>query len=186
MHRKWLAGCKKKRSQNKRLILTTLQQWTKNGIASLNPSLRKELEPFVKEDSQKTEYKSDSETVYKRLTSLGELIYQILVRIRRANLFYSSGTSMSSSLLRRVLLHFVKKTISAKSVQNPNDPDANYRSKSDQKIKGYSVNINESNDDHAKPNLITDVTVKPATAADNSYLQDSVNYTKWSFLKHSL
>lgn len=65
-----------------RLILTTLQHWAENGIASLNPSLRKKLEAIVKEDGQQTEYHSDSETVYKRLISLGKLIYQILVRIK--------------------------------------------------------------------------------------------------------
>lgn len=161
-----------------RLILTTLQQWAENGIASLNPSLRKKLEPFVKEDGQKTEYNSDSETVYKRLTSLGELIYQILVRIKASGSLLLKRVFDEQFLVEKgVVTLREKKTISAKSVQNPNDPDANYRSKGDQKIKGYSVNITESNDDDDKPNLITDVTVKPATAADNSYLQDSVNAT---------
>lgn len=161
-----------------RLILTTLQQWAESGIASLNPSLRKKLEPFIKEDGQKTEYHSDSETVYKRLTSLGKLIYQILVRIKANDSLLLKRVFDEQFLVEKgVVTPREKKTISAKSVQNPNDPDANYRSKGDQKIKGYSVNITETNDDDDKPSLITDVTVKPATAADNSYLQDSVNAT---------
>jgi hypothetical protein len=45
--------------------------------------------------------------------------------------------------------------------------------KGDQKIKGYSVNITETNDKDGKPSIITDVRVKPASAADNGYLQDA-------------
>ncbi len=39
-----------------------------------------------------------------------------------------------------------KKQIAADSVQNPNDPDAEYRQKGQQKVKGYSVNITETTD----------------------------------------
>ncbi len=50
--------------------------------------------------------------------------------------------------------------------------------KGDQKVKGYSVNITETCDDtdeqKDKPNLIVNVQVKPASAADNGYLKDAV------------
>ena len=37
-----------------------------------------------------------------------------------------------------------KKRVSSKSVQNPNNPDAEYRGKAGKKVKGYSTNITET------------------------------------------
>ncbi len=71
-----------------------------------------------------------------------------------------------------------KEDITAKSVQTPNDPDADYRKKGDQKVKGYSLNITETCDDtdeeKDKPNLIVNVQVKGASAADNDYLKEAI------------
>ena len=41
-------------------------------------------------------------------------------------------------------------------------------------MKGYSVNVTETNDGDGSPHIITDVQVKPASAADKDYLQDGV------------
>ena len=35
--------------------------------------------------------------------------------------------------------------------ENPNDPDAEYRQKGDQKVKGYSVNVTETTDQERSP-----------------------------------
>lgn len=57
-------------------------------------------------------------------------------------------------------------------------PNGDYRKKGDQKVKGYSVNITETCDDTGpekdKPNLIVNVQVKPASAADNVYLKEDI------------
>lgn len=37
-----------------------------------------------------------------------------------------------------------KKTISANSVQDPNDPEASFRDKHGQKVQGYVTNITET------------------------------------------
>ncbi len=37
-----------------------------------------------------------------------------------------------------------KKEVKADSLQNPNDPDATYRAKNDQKVQGYATNITET------------------------------------------
>ncbi|GJG31857.1 hypothetical protein PRBRB14_27360 [Hallella multisaccharivorax DSM 17128] len=71
-----------------------------------------------------------------------------------------------------------KAKISDTSVQNPNDTDAAYRSKGGKKVKGFSTNITETCDESGKPNLITDVQVKPASAADNGYVGDGVKGTE--------
>ena len=46
--------------------------------------------------------------------------------------------------------------------------------KGDQKVKGYSVNATENNDEQGGLSLITDVEVRPATAADKDFLQPGV------------
>lgn len=67
-----------------------------------------------------------------------------------------------------------KKRISSKSVQNPNDPDAEYRGKAGKKVKGYSTNTTETCDEKDKPDLITHVDVEGATTADNTYVESGV------------
>lgn len=135
---------------------------------------------FLAEDASKTVYRSDDETLGQRLLDLGIVISHILAMRGEGEV----------SLLHRVFHEQYdvdkdgnitvrdKKLVSATSVQNPNDPDAAYRSKGGKKVKGYSTNITETCDEEDKPNLITDVQVKPANAADNGFLKDAVEDTR--------
>ena len=135
---------------------------------------------FLAEDSSKTVYRSDDETLGQRLLDLGIVISHILAMRGEGEV----------SLLHRVFHEQYdvdkdgnitvrdKKLVSATSVQNPNDPDAAYRSKGGKEVKGYSTNITETCDEEDKPNLITDVQVKPANAADNGFLKDAVEDTR--------
>lgn len=134
---------------------------------------------FLAEDASKTVYRSDDETLGQRLLDLGIVISHILAMRGEGEV----------SLLNRVFHEQYdvddegnisvrdKKLISASSVQNPHDPDAAYRSKGGKKVKGNSTNITETCDEEDKPNLITDVQVKPATAADNGFMKDAVEET---------
>ncbi len=135
---------------------------------------------FLAEDASKTVYRSDDETLGQRLLDLGIVISHILAMRGEGEV----------SLLHRVFHEQYdvdkdgnitvrdKKLVSATSVQNPNDPDAAYRSKGGKKVKGYSTNITETCDEEDKPSLITDVQVKPANAADNGFLKDAVEDTR--------
>lgn len=135
---------------------------------------------FLSEDASKTVYRSDDETLGQRLLDLGIVISHILAMRGEGEV----------SLLNRVFHEQYdvddegnisvrdKKLISASSVQNPHDPDAAYRSKGGKKVKGNSTNITETCDEEDKPNLITDVQVKPATAADNGFMKDAVEETR--------
>lgn len=64
--------------------------------------------------------------------------------------------------------------ISADSRQSPHDEDAAYRKKRDETVRGYSVNLTETCQGQEALDLIVDVHVEPATAADNGYLQSAV------------
>ena len=63
-----------------------------------------------------------------------------------------------------------KKEVKADSLQNPNDPDATYRAKNDQKVQGYATNITETVEE-GKPSIITSET---AVFADCLFLQEAV------------
>ncbi len=142
--------------------------------------IRQKAEEFFAEDASKTVYYTEDETLTKRLLDLGIVINAIIKMLSEQEL----------PLLRRVFNEQYevsedgtvtvrdKKLISANSVQNPHDPDAAYRGKNGKKVKGYSTNITETCDEKDKPSLITDVQVKPATAADNGFLEDALNETK--------
>ena len=78
------------------------------------------------------------------------------------------------------------KQVGGRSVQSPHDTDCTFRDKGGNKVKGYSINVTETCDDQpgdededADPtlNLISDVQVKDAGAADNDYLQSAVDNT---------
>jgi hypothetical protein len=117
-----------------RIILTTLQQWAiKAASDSLNPSLKKKLKPYLDEDAQKTEYRSTSDEIQQKIESLGSLIYKILVRIKATDeLLLNRVFNEQYEVYHGKVALRDKKRISADSVQNPNDPDAGYRTKGDQ------------------------------------------------------
>lgn len=160
---------------------TLLKAITKDEILRIEDQLiRQQALEFFDEDAAKTVYQTDSESMNKRLTTLGIIINYILEHTpnndkplleRVFNEQYAKDENGMVTLRD-------KKLVSAKSVQNPNDPDAQYRGKGGKKIKGYSTNITETTDEEDKPSLITDVCVKGAGTADNSFLEDALSNTE--------
>ena len=114
------------------------------------------------------------------LEDLGDL----LLRLHRT---YSPQSSPRYALIERLLLEQYQiagegeerrvvlkpaQEVSADSLQSPHDEDAAYRKKKDQTVRGYSANVTETCE--GELNLIVDVQVEPATAADNAYLKEAV------------
>lgn len=160
---------------------TLVMSATADDIAQISDQMiRQRAGDFLGEDAAKTVYRTDTETMGKHLLDLGIVIKHLL----------DTKSDQEMVLLRRVFNEQYevdkdgnvvlrdKAKISATSVQNPNDTDAAYRSKAGKKVKGYSTNITETCDESGKPNLITDVQVKPASAADNGYVEDGVRGTE--------
>ena len=157
---------------------TLMQQVSKSEIESIEDQLIcQQALDFYEEDAQKTVYRTDSETMEKRLLTLGIVIDYILTH----------SPEDSKPLLSRVFNEQYdkeeegtitvrdKKLVSAKSVQNR---DAHYCCKAGKKVKGFSTNITETCDEENKPNLITDVEVGGATTADNTYVESGVKDTE--------
>jgi len=150
-------------------------------LVMLSPKLRGVAADYLKEDASKTVYRSDKETITKRIQSIGSYMYQVLKRLK--------DDAPGYDLLHRVFheQYIVekgvvrardKKAISADSVQNPNDLDASFREKNSQKVKGYVTNMTETTDEKDKPSLITSVQTEPATYADCKFLQEAITDTQ--------
>ena len=95
--------------------------------------------------------------------------YGLIVRI------FSDQYTVSVSASEKSVLPKPSQSISSSSLQFVHDPVV--IRKGVQKVKGYSVNLTETCDGEGL-NLITDVEVKPATAADNAFVQPAIERTQ--------
>ena len=156
------------------LIHTTLVKFLKTcTLSDLSPEQEERAKEYLKEDSSKTVYRSDSDTLQSNLARIGNFIMEMLATF--------PATSPAHDLLQRLFAEQYavkdgkavlrdKKEVKADSLQNPNDPDATYRAKNDQKVQGYVTNITETVEE-GKPNIITSVQVETAVFADCHFLR---------------
>lgn len=173
------------------LIYNTLVDFLKHisesDIARLPPKLHSQIEPYLDGDPQKMVYRLSSEEIGTRLTNLGQFIYALLKKLHITD---------DQILLHRVfheqfivtkgrVTPLAKEDISAKSLQNHNDPDATYRRKEDQKVKGYSTNLTETCDPN-EPSLVIGAEVKPVSASDNEYFQDAIRKAQENVLENKV
>lgn len=172
-----LIGSSIARQSRYELIHTTLVKFLKTcTLTRLSPKQEEQANEYLTEDSSKTVYRSDSETLQSNIARIGNFIMEMLVAF--------PATTVSHNLLKRLFdeQYIVedgkavlrdKKQIKADSIQNPNDPDATYREKNDRKVQGYVTNITETVE-QGKPNIITSVQVETAVFADCHFLQEAV------------
>lgn len=173
-----LIGSNIARQSRYELIHTTLVKFLKScALASLSPNQEERAETYLKEDSSKTVYRSDADTLQGKLSRIGSFIMEMLAAFPDA----SAGRDLLQRLFEeqyvvdddgKVTLRD-KKEIKADSLQNPNDPEATYRNKNKQNVQGYVTNITETVEE-GKPSIITSVQVEPATFADGRFLQEAV------------
>lgn len=140
-----------------------------------------QLEEMLKEEPEKTVYRSTREEIRKRLQELGNIIYPIIELL-------AGSTSDLYSLLERVFREQYKvieqrvelrpkEEIDSGSVQSPHDPGSGYRNKDNKPIKGYSVNITETAGDQPL-NLITNVQVEKANVPDTIFVNPAIDATE--------
>ena len=159
------------------MIHTTLVKFLKaNNLFVLSPEQQEQAKGYLEEDSSKTVYRTDADTLQNRLALIGGFIMEILAAYLDTapvygllhRLFDEQYTIEDGKAVLRD-----KKSVKADSLQNPNDPDASYRDKNDQKVQGYVTNITETVEE-GKPSIITSVQVETAVFADCHFLQDAV------------
>lgn len=164
------------------IVLRTLQKTLGHeaNMQALNPALRKRVLPLMEESGSHTVYTSDSATLSEKISRLGHVVYNVLKRLKENAIGYALLHRVfheQFSVEAGVVTLRDKKEIRSDSVQNPNDQDAQYRNKGDQKVQGYSVNLTETVED-GKPSLITSVQVEGATAADCNYVEEAIAKTE--------
>jgi hypothetical protein len=154
----------------------------KKSLSLLPDGLCNQLTRLMEEEPQKTVYRQTREEIKERMQSTGTLICQLIT-------VYGNQTSEPFQLLCRVFnehynvleSHQVelrpKEEINSDSVQSPHDPDATYRKKGDQQVKGYSANITETSSD-GPLNLVTDVNIRPANTPDTEFVQQAIELTR--------
>ena len=134
---------------------------------------------ILDEDAEKIIYTTDSQGIRKRMTDLGYLIQEVLSRREEGKGGLLERVFNEQYVMKDKQIEIKDgKEISSTSVQNPNDPDADYRKKGDQTVRGNVVNITETVDEESGLNLITNAQVAPATTADNSFVEEAVAQTE--------
>lgn len=160
------------------VLATFCQTVNEDMTADLDSEEDRELaKSFLKENGKNTVYRTNTKGIYKRLLMLGILIQKLMQK----------HPELKNSLLGKVfddqfevdeptgcLLVRDKKTIKPTSIQNPNDPDAEYRKKNGEETQGYVTNITETVDEEGGLDLITAVEVKGATASDSDFFVKGV------------
>jgi len=136
----------------------------------LSESDKELLRRIAGESGDKVSYRSSRTELENQLTRLGSVIYKIINQLDDDSLevlqtlrrvFHEQYQVSDDKVSARP-----KQEISATSIQSPHDTDCHYRQKDDQQVKGYSINVTETCDTGETLNLVTNVIVDTATAAD--------------------
>ena len=164
--------------QSLTIFYKSLNKFAKTRLQS---SDHKELENLVKEEPEKTVYRSTREELKGRLQPIGIITYKVL------QLFGDLKTD-SYQLLQRVFNEQYKvsedlqielrpkEEITSSSVQSPHDSESAYKNKNNHPVKGYSYNVAETCSDQ-ELNLITSVIVEKANTPDPEFVEPAIKET---------
>jgi hypothetical protein len=169
-------------------VLMSSKHLTIKQLHCLRKEDRLTYQTLLDEPAQQLVYTQTPESIEKRLTDLGYLMYGLLNHFPNSLPYYD--------LLKRVFHEqFIvdkktvrprdKKDISAKSVQNPHDPDATFRRKEEQKVKGYSTNLTETCNETGL-NLISNVQTKNVSAPDNGFFEKAITDSQENVLSDKI
>lgn len=157
------------------IVWRTLDKTYKRGeLFALKAKYRKRLEAMLEVDAQKTKYESNSAELSRKLQQLGQLVYDILVSLKIQDGLLHRVFHEQFEVSKGKVSTKSSSEITATSVQNPEDTDATFRKKNDQKVSGISVNVTETVPEGDKPSIILDAQVENASTADNFYTKDAV------------
>jgi hypothetical protein len=169
-------------------VLMVAKHLTTKQLHCLKKEDRATFQTLMAEPAQQLVYTETTESIEKRLSDLGYLMFGLLNHFPNALPHYDLLKRVFNEQFivnKKVVKPRDKKEISAKSVQNPHDPDATYRRKEDQKVKGYSTNITETCDEKGL-NLITNVQVENVSAPDNGFLEKAITDSQENVLSETV
>ena len=144
----------------------------------LNESELTILKDLSKESGEKVSYRSNKSEIETKLTQLGVIIFKIISNTKEDTIpaieTLRELFEQQYEVIDGAVSPLPKEKIKATSIQSPHDPDCHYRTKGDQKIKGYSINVTETCNKDNKFNLITDIIVTPASVSDTDFFIPAV------------
>jgi hypothetical protein len=145
-------------------------------------------ETLLEEPAQQLVYTLTAKSIEKRLTDLGYLMHGLLNHFPNQLPHYELLKIVFDEQFiveNKTVKPRNKKDISAKSVQNPHDPDATFRRKEEQMVKGYSTNLTETCNKTGL-NLITNVQVENVSAPDNGFFEKAVTDSQENVLSDKI
>lgn len=155
------------------------------GPLTIDNSLREQLDMILKEEGNKVVFRHTRDEIKLKLQDTGMLIDKLLLLYALPECTaYQTLCKVFTEQYRidenRRLVIRDKEEITSGSVQSPHDPESHYRNKDGNHVKGYSINVTESCDKD-ELHLITDIDVRPVSAADNYFLQDGIKQSQEIF-----
>jgi len=141
--------------------------------------IREEMEALCAKTPQQTVYTLSNEEKTPRLEEIGLLLRKLL-RIYKDSDKYKLIERIFDDqycVVEGKISTKPPSEISSTSLQSAHDPDATYRNKQSRKVKGYSVNLTETCNQEGL-NLVTDIKVNPASAADNQQVTAAIEETE--------
>jgi hypothetical protein len=147
----------------------------------LSASDKEQLQQLLKEEPQKTVYRSTRDEVKARMQPIGILIYKLTQ-------LFKGNSSTQFQLLQRIFKEQYRviedqkielrsrEEITSDTLQSPHDTDATYRDKDGQKVRGYSANVTETISDDSL-DLITNIDVRPVNTSDTEFVQQAIETT---------
>lgn len=144
------------------------------------------LQPYLKTGSNKYVYGLKSVDLPRELESLGKVYQTIHCQLNKSTMY--QGTIEFDNFDRVYKEHFVEadQQISPKPVtelnsgmlQSPDDRQATYRKKKEQRSKGFTINATETASPHNPIQLITDIAVNPNNIDDTKILNSRIDNIK--------
>jgi len=143
----------------------------------------RQLKEICSEDARKIVYRSTKQDIQNRLQTLGLIINKVLW------VYAGYKSNRHYQLLERVFNEHYKtdqdrqvhvrpkEEVSSDSLQSPRYPDSAYRQKGGHKVKGYSVNVTETNSADGL-NLITNARVAKANVPDVEFVEPAITATQ--------
>lgn len=140
---------------------------------SVPSQLALELSKVLEEEAGKTVYYETKAQVGKRLSALSELIHrtlqQVTIDIPECKVLQQVFDQHFEVVQDQAIIHQVNKG-SRGGIQSPDDPDCTLTKKAGKSVKGYSVNVTETNDPEGGLNLITSIIVEGANTSDTAFM----------------
>jgi hypothetical protein len=137
-----------------------------------------DLKPYLKQTSGQFVYKIKSESLDSNLAAIGKTYYRIktelIEKYKNEDIYeiFNRAYDEHFKVTDNQIEVKIGKELNSGCMQSPDDLDATYRKKNEQKSKGFSLNITETGNPNNKLQLITDIVVTTNNIDDSQILNE--------------